>query len=140
VSRRHAELKLAAGRVTIRDLGSSNGTRVNGQPLTAERALHHGDRIEIGPLSFTVLLEAPRHAKPRRRAGDDEVAAWLIGEEHDAASAGSDVPAGATAISEAAGGGPERRGDSDVTASSEEKSDEAYDLLKTMSLAGSESD
>jgi pSer/pThr/pTyr-binding forkhead associated (FHA) protein len=32
----------------VRDLGSTNGTFVNGEPLEAERVLHPGDRIELG--------------------------------------------------------------------------------------------
>src|SRR5262249_46183984 len=42
VSRRHAELKLVSGLVLIRDLGSRNGTWVNGQPLTAQQCLRNG--------------------------------------------------------------------------------------------------
>src|SRR4051812_1138477 len=45
---RHAELRLDAGRVMLRDLGSETGTRLNGQPLTRERALQPGDVIRLG--------------------------------------------------------------------------------------------
>jgi pSer/pThr/pTyr-binding forkhead associated (FHA) protein len=102
VSRRHAELKVVSGLVVIFDLGSSSGTRVNGELLTSPVALRTGDRIEIGPLSFTALLEEPRQPKEirvfdqkkpakrrRERTTEDEVASWLIDEdepEHDAAS------------------------------------------------------
>src|SRR5438093_803986 len=51
VSRRHCCLALAYDRVTIRDLGSRNGVRVNGD-LTEESRLHAGDEIAIGPLLF----------------------------------------------------------------------------------------
>jgi hypothetical protein len=47
VSRRHAELHLEEGRVTIVDLQSTNGTTVNGRPI--DRALlHDGDRLGLG--------------------------------------------------------------------------------------------
>ncbi len=47
VSRRHAELRREDGQVLISDLGSTNGTLVNGQPVTAAR-LADGDRITLG--------------------------------------------------------------------------------------------
>jgi len=47
VSRRHAELEVRDDTVRLRDLGSANGTAVNGQPIT-EQALRDGDIIRIG--------------------------------------------------------------------------------------------
>jgi pSer/pThr/pTyr-binding forkhead associated (FHA) protein len=46
-SRRHAEIVSVTGGYLIRDLGSTNGTFVNGDRIE-ERQLHTGDRIEIG--------------------------------------------------------------------------------------------
>ena len=51
VSRRHAEVRLRLGRYTLTDLNSTNGTRVNGAPVT-EVALAEGDRIRIGPATL----------------------------------------------------------------------------------------
>jgi Nif-specific regulatory protein len=52
VSRRHCSIrKLAAERFEIRDLGSRNGTAVNGLPVTA-RVLADGDEIRIGDCYF----------------------------------------------------------------------------------------
>jgi hypothetical protein len=46
VSRRHAEVRYADGKVGIVDLGSTNGVVVNGKPV--ERAeLHDGDRVDV---------------------------------------------------------------------------------------------
>ncbi len=56
VSRRHAEIRVALGSHLIIDLGSSNGTRVNGA-LVASHLLTSGDRVEIGD---TVLTYRPR--------------------------------------------------------------------------------
>ena len=47
VSRRHAELRKVDDRVELHDLGSTNGTRVNGQRVTAA-TLTDGDRITVG--------------------------------------------------------------------------------------------
>ena len=40
------------------DLGSTNGTLINGKRLIGERDLAHGDKIQIGPLVFEVRLSA----------------------------------------------------------------------------------
>ncbi len=48
VSGRHAEIRVVDGRATVRDVGSSNGTQVNRQPLVGERALFDGDSIQLG--------------------------------------------------------------------------------------------
>lgn len=67
ISRRHAELTWVEGQLTLRDLGSRNGTRVNGEPLRAAepgqpspaRALRPGDRIALAHLELE-LIRAPR--------------------------------------------------------------------------------
>jgi serine/threonine protein kinase len=50
VSRRHAQITRGQNGYLITDLGSSNGTRVNGQPLKPHQALllHNGDQIKVG--------------------------------------------------------------------------------------------
>lgn len=48
----HAELSLRGDTVVVEDLGSTNGTRLNGEPLTGPRPLHPGDRIRIGDSEF----------------------------------------------------------------------------------------
>ncbi|TMD96487.1 MAG: FHA domain-containing protein [Chloroflexi bacterium] len=47
-SRLHAVLDRVGGGWCLTDLGSSNGTYVNGQRITAGRALRHGDEVLIG--------------------------------------------------------------------------------------------
>jgi hypothetical protein len=47
VSRRHAELRRAGDSVVLTDLGSTNGTRVNGAPIR-ERVLASGDEVRVG--------------------------------------------------------------------------------------------
>jgi hypothetical protein len=58
VSRMHALLKRDGKRVIIVDLGSANGTYVNGKRLLAnvERLLSHGDVVALGKFKFQVLI------------------------------------------------------------------------------------
>ncbi len=48
VSRRHAEVLLRDGVWLIRDLGSSNGTHLNGERITGTSELEEGDEVRIG--------------------------------------------------------------------------------------------
>jgi hypothetical protein len=54
VSRRHAELRRTGDTVVVADLGSTNGTRVNGVPVR-EHELASGDEITVG--STTLVFE-----------------------------------------------------------------------------------
>ena len=47
-SRKHAEIRYDNGRHVLVDLGSTNGTSVNGTKLTGPHTLTHGDQITIG--------------------------------------------------------------------------------------------
>lgn len=53
VSRRHARLHARNGVLVLTDLGSTNGTRVNGNRIT-ELVLGEGDRIQVGDTSLVV--------------------------------------------------------------------------------------
>ena len=48
VSRRHARIKRQGGVITVEDLGSSNGTFVNGERLSGPKTLHDQDAIKFG--------------------------------------------------------------------------------------------
>lgn len=48
VSRRHAEIRQQGGNYVLNDLGSSNGTVVNGQRLVGQAMLQPGDRVDLG--------------------------------------------------------------------------------------------
>jgi len=58
VSRLHAVIKRSTDRITMMDLGSSNGTYINGKRLSAnvEQIIHHGDVVTFGKLKIQVLL------------------------------------------------------------------------------------
>ncbi len=52
---RHARIARQGHALVIEDLGSTNGTYLNDEPLTGPRPLHDGDRIRIGDSAFTYL-------------------------------------------------------------------------------------
>ena len=59
VSRRHARLIQQGGAYLVEDLGSTNGTYVNGQRIGGPSPLHSGDTVYLGEnvsLSFEGLL------------------------------------------------------------------------------------
>lgn len=56
VSRHHCEITTGGAGVRIRDLGSSNGTTVNGQPVE-DAELSAGDVVAIGPMLFVVRID-----------------------------------------------------------------------------------
>ncbi len=53
LSRRHARIVVTSGSATLEDLGSKNGTRVNGQRVIAPVALQERDRIQFGSVRMT---------------------------------------------------------------------------------------
>ena len=72
VSRRHARIRAEGGRVTIADLGSTNGTLVNDVPITGEYVLHDGDLIRMGHSEWAFhAAYASAPARPTRRAPVD---------------------------------------------------------------------
>src|ERR671922_1916191 len=48
VSRRHAEIRPSGGSWIVRDLGSTNGVKVNGRRIQGPQSLKPGDTIELG--------------------------------------------------------------------------------------------
>ena len=56
ISRRHASITLSGKRLSVRDLGSSNGTSLNGNKLDKYEAhqLRDGDKLRMGNLTFYV--------------------------------------------------------------------------------------
>ena len=69
VSRRHAQIRHEGGRFVIADLGSKNGTRVNGVPVTGATPLRDGDEILLGTRQRFVFIDqdATVPAEGRRR-------------------------------------------------------------------------
>lgn len=71
ISRSHLRLACTAGRWTVTDLGSSNGTQVNGSAITPHQAveLEHGDNLRLGSWSFQVLLGGGPDARRVQEGG-----------------------------------------------------------------------
>jgi pSer/pThr/pTyr-binding forkhead associated (FHA) protein/uncharacterized RDD family membrane protein YckC len=59
VSRQHAILVVEPGKVRLRDLGSSNGTFVNGERVDGELPLADGDRVVVGEAELVLRMLAP---------------------------------------------------------------------------------
>jgi pSer/pThr/pTyr-binding forkhead associated (FHA) protein len=97
ISRNHCELTVAESGVTVRDMGSRNGTYVNDEKITGPTPLSHGDTLRIGPLEFRYEAEgqlksakAPKvdsvaeavartASKSQQRGLEDDISDWLIG-------------------------------------------------------------
>ena len=56
ISRHHCQIRVHGQEATIADLGSSNGTFVNGTRVLSQTALHTGDEIQVGPCLYLVDL------------------------------------------------------------------------------------
>lgn len=74
ISRKHTLVIVTTDAVTIRDLGSANGTYVNNKRVT-EQELGAGDHIVIGPMVFTIQINGEPsdirqvHTRLERREG-----------------------------------------------------------------------
>src|SRR3954454_2734631 len=99
VSREHAEFSIVGDIISVKDLGSRNGTLVNGKALTTEACqLKDRDLVQVGPLTFAVSIQdapapavaakpaaspPPAPARPRPSLDDvstDDIDSWLLGE------------------------------------------------------------
>jgi hypothetical protein len=91
VSREHAEFSISDNAVIVRDLGSRNGTLVNGKALTAECRLKDRDLVQVGPLTFAVsIADVPA---PAVKAAPAAKAAAAAPAAKAAAPAASKAPA-----------------------------------------------
>ena len=97
VSREHAQFELGDDLVFVTDLGSRNGTEVNGKKIAANEplTLKSGDLIKVGSMTFAISIEgvapakaAPAAASPAARkpsslddVSGDEIDSWLVSDE-----------------------------------------------------------
>ena len=56
-SSRHARIERQGSVLVLEDLGSTNGTYLNDEPVQGPQALHHGDSIRIGDSRFSYLQD-----------------------------------------------------------------------------------
>ncbi|MBP0027837.1 adenylate/guanylate cyclase domain-containing protein [Roseofilum sp. Guam] len=59
VSRHHSQIIARGNGWLIEDMGSLNGTLLNGLPATSAQWIHHGDVVQIGVVSLVVLILQP---------------------------------------------------------------------------------
>lgn len=84
VSRKHCQLFEKKGLLLVKDLGSSNGTFVNGKKVDDQRVLEAGDELTIGGVKFKVekveeaAATAPSTTKPGDTAIAEPVAAAVV--------------------------------------------------------------
>lgn len=96
ISRKHCAIRRDGTKVTIEDLGSRNGTVVNGEKITGVTELHSGDDIVIGSLGFllTISTGLANEKKPEVKTvaeavertaaknsdpiGVEDISGWLI--------------------------------------------------------------
>ena len=74
VSRRHAELELVGAGLRVRDLGSTNGTFLNGQRIS-DAVATPGSRLAFGKVDFEVRPEA---GEPQPETGEDSLDATIL--------------------------------------------------------------
>jgi predicted component of type VI protein secretion system len=76
VSRRHCAVHVGPVDVFVEDLGSRNGTYVNGVRITGKTKVAGGDMIRVGALELKVSC-----TEPAARGSEDEVSRWLLADE-----------------------------------------------------------
>ncbi|RRJ83906.1 FHA domain-containing protein [Aestuariirhabdus litorea] len=96
LSRRHAELSVVDGRLMVKDMGSSNGTYVNGKRVT-EAFLKRGDLLGFDKLIFTVLGPPDELDKTMVRTMADSLPVDKRGESASGPSASMPTPSEAAA-------------------------------------------
>jgi pSer/pThr/pTyr-binding forkhead associated (FHA) protein len=69
VSRHHAELNVIDGTIWLEDLGSSNGTFVNGDRIIGAARIFHGDEVAFDTMRYQLIGDAP-DLTPIRFPGD----------------------------------------------------------------------
>jgi pSer/pThr/pTyr-binding forkhead associated (FHA) protein len=76
ISRRHCVIAVSDKQVVLRDMGSKNGSYVNGQRVDGSCTLEAGDHLQIGPLQFELVIEHTLGGAKRPAARDvKEIAA-----------------------------------------------------------------
>ena len=89
ISRQHCSIKIGDGKVVIQDMGSRNGTFVNGVQLTQPVEGKVGDILRVGRLQFELLID---HAEPSmKRPKVEGVAEAAVRTAGTGSGSGSDI-------------------------------------------------
>jgi len=94
VSRRHARLTRKGDGYVVEDLGSSNGTYINGQKLSGQRALKSGDQIRLGR-AVTLVYETPKYEASKVDTSATSIEAGISESAKTVAREAPEVPLGA---------------------------------------------
>ena len=86
ISRYHCVIHVGDD-VVVRDLGSKNGVRLNGERVSAEQKIKNGDKLVIGPLEFYVHIASDGRATTLPTEGHAGTAATWLDPLHDDDSA-----------------------------------------------------
>lgn len=96
VSRQHCMISRDESKVTVHDMGSRNGTLVNGAKIEGTVELASGDEITVGPLKFLLTITSSLNSvkkpevksvaeavvrtatTPTDSVGDDDITKWLL--------------------------------------------------------------
>lgn len=70
ISRRHCCIAQVNNTLVVRDLGSTNGVRINGELIRREASLKVGDAVAIGDVEYTVEAEPKPGASKQRTNGE----------------------------------------------------------------------
>jgi hypothetical protein len=93
VSRQHAQVVMSGKQVVLVDMGSANGTFVNGAKITGPTTLREGDTVEFGKVSTLFFLKnAPTVMAPIANAKPTEPAAATVERVDAAVESGPRVP------------------------------------------------
>jgi len=81
VSRRHCAITVGPAEVWVEDLGSRNGTFVNGTKITERTKVVDGDIVRVASLELKVSCTAPT---PQAAGSEDDVSRWLMADDQPA--------------------------------------------------------
>jgi diguanylate cyclase (GGDEF)-like protein len=88
ISRRHCRVFFEDDGFFVEDLGSTNGTLLNGRPLSAKKRLEAGDRVYLGAcvvkFTFADTLEVGYHARMDELVGTDDLTGLVAKRRFDA--------------------------------------------------------
>ena len=81
VSRRHCAITVGPAEVWVEDLGSRNGTFVNGAKIAERTKVVDGDIVRVGSLELKVSCTMPAAQTP---GTEDDVSRWLMADDQPA--------------------------------------------------------
>jgi pSer/pThr/pTyr-binding forkhead associated (FHA) protein len=121
ISKRHCVLIQRDEKAFIRDFDSTNGTFVNEEPVKGERELHNDDHLKIGPIEFTVRIEAgvapsSLTPPPPTKAAAATAIKPAVGKPAAAGTTGDSTPPPATTGTEAAAAAKDDSAEDDIAA------------------------